>query len=421
MGRHVPKPVRVSRYHRRPLLLTTFNDSGVEVSFAPGGTPVPPKWKNDTVACATLDANGREIPIPFLGMDMGIVERISDLPSDPPDGLTAFVRKYTLKTAWSVDYAVFNEENIAGPLYMPYDMTLTDIQGIHTIIFSSATVGNYTGPAMAIFAQNAEVLDIGLVGPAIVLGELVESSEEKAAELFIRVATAQNGLVGLDYQESLVAGWNKLTWHNVHYDRTIITLADVPYFINFTVDGDETATTSPEKYVSMLPWVWDFREFVAFGGVWNEKQRTPPFVTFPRLEGDYESGSEREFRDRMYKYYLRVVAAGGMEAPTWLQRAEIYSDSIYTPAMSSALRVPIGTLEAEVAAQLGISLSPYVALVTGEPSAIAEFLDLVYYPGSEGYLPSVSFKLKFTNMSTGESWAEDYTRTMDLIFDEGEG
>ena len=364
-------------FHRVPLLFTTRDSEGNLVSFMPGGPRILEARKQDVVVCMTLDAENNEIPIPFMGGDIGVVEDASGLSENPPDGLIAIVEKGALRTEGR-QLQQFDEVATA---YFAFEMQLEDIVGIVNTGFTTCKFGQYTGSLTVLFLEDAEQLEMGISGPMMLIAN---GDDESFDLLYIRVKEA--GLLEIETGELIFldAGWNKLVKTNDIWRQTPIALSAVPAITDAVVGESENL------YSSTTEWFWVSSLAYSLGGEWHGelKPQLPEFIaSFP----EYDDEVAHMVAHTANMYSLARYINGESKAPDPRAYVAIMSGHLNVSG-SLCVAIPVSTLHttAAVKAALETKLSAFITLSFDVAAPVLTIEEFEYFDGahSEGEVPS---------------------------------
>lgn len=350
-------------FHRVPLLFTTRDSQGKLVSFMPGGPRILEARKQDVVVCMTLDAENNEIPIPFMGGDIGVVEDESGLSENPPDGLIAIVEKAELRTEGRRKFFPLDE---VPAVFFPFEQSLDQIKGFSSISFSNCTFGTHIGGLDVLFIEDIEGFDMGLSGPAM----LISTGDEEHMEL-VYICIAQAGLLE-GFSEAAIAvdaGWNKLVKTTNIWRKTPVAASAIPVITDVTVEEFEVDTLA-SPFASDAEWVWITGLAYSLGGEWHGelKPQLPEFIAyFP--EDDIE---EEHLAAHTHNMYSRGRYNNGeCKEPDMRDNVAMLSGWINANGYMS-VNIPAATLHttAAVKAPLESRLSALLASGFGEGLAI---------------------------------------------------
>lgn len=359
-------------FHRVPLLFTTRDSEGKLVSFMPGGPRILDSRRQDVVVCMTLDAENNEIPIPFMGGDIGYAEEVSDLGENPPDGLIAIVEKGELRTEGRL-LQPFDEVDTA---YFAFEIQLEDIRGMSSMDITTCKFGEYTGSLSVVFIQDVELLGLGLSGPAMII---TNGGAETMDLLYIR--TAQAGLLeGVGETAIEVdAGWNKLVRTTNIWRQTPKALSAVPTITDAVV-GEVYREGGMHPFSSTTEWIWASSLAYSLGGEWHGelKPQLPEFIaTFPETDNE----EEHLLAHTLNMYSMGRYMNGECKEPDIRAYIAIMSGRLNVAGLMDP-DIPTATLHtpSAVKAALEIKLSAFIALATGGRIAIT-LDEFEYYDG----------------------------------------
>lgn len=267
-------------FHRVPLLLTTKDSEGVQVAFMPGGPRILDSQKKDTVICMTLDAEGREIPVPFTG-DLGVVLNEELLPNDPPDGLLVILQEAKFKTEGQLPTA---DPNVTIPeVFLALKTPFPEMRGYTSISFESCTFGEHTEAIFALFLEIGESLEMGISGPVLLL---INDHYDplKTPFVYIRVWGDYTVTMEDDEEVDITAGWNFIEFKNDIWVVTKIVAENIPPITNAIIGEIDHAL----KFASTMEWVPIQSLKYSFGGGWHDTTgELPPFISFfPECDGE---------------------------------------------------------------------------------------------------------------------------------------
>jgi hypothetical protein len=320
-------------FHRVPLLFTTRDSEGKLVSFMPGGPRILDSRKQDVVICMTLDAENNEIPIPFMGGDIGVVEDMSGLSETPPDGLIAIVEKAELHTEGKRKFFPLEE---VPAVFFPFELPLNGIFGISSIDFLNCTFGTRTGSLTVLFVEEADVLDVGLSGPVM----LITNGSQEAADL-VYIRTAQAGLLE-GFQEVAIAvdaGWNKLVKTNNIWRQTPVAVSAIPAITDVTVE-DSYVDSVANPFASDAEWVWITGLAYSLGGKWHVLDGKYAPLPFLAVLAEEDDDLQWQLAVIVNNVSLQRWKNGEYLEPTMLDWFKIFSASL---TYSIRLRVNIPT------------------------------------------------------------------------------
>jgi len=371
-----------NRFHRVPLILATKDGNGNPVSFMPGGPVIPLSRRKDVVLCVTLDGNNREIPIPFMGDDSGIVTNVSDLAPTPPDGLFAMVRKGRLTTTGS---APTISEVVYQELFFAYDLPLENITGAAMFTFSGKIGSQTVNDAIIIMLIDAEEMECGLSGPIMILTN-GDTDTEAATKVWINTPEAGiwdfEGFPAIDVD----AGWNLLAKTNGVWHQSRLEGEDIPLITNAVITEGESDAAFPS--VSTAEWVWEPMVMFSLGGDWHSLELPLPkfLASFP--EDDNAGGHLTAHTGNMYS--LARLNNGECQAPTFSDNCKILSGYLNV-SKHIRINIPTATLHTTEAVKTALELSLSNLLTTafgvGSPTITInefQFFDEQGSPSTQG-------------------------------------
>ena len=289
-------------FHRIPLILTTRDSQGRQISFMPGGPLVPTSRRLQVVECVTLDENNNEIPIPFMG-NLGAIERYSTLPEAPADGLMVAVENFRMGTQ---GYTPTASQQVLDELFLALDLPLEDISGAGSMVISDCSFGAYTGGLNIVFLEDSSLLELGLTGPVMLIANTY--GEDVTDLIYIRVSEAQvlnSPEKGFDNIQ-IPAGWNLLTNTNNIWIREAIEPEDIPTIEDVIVEEVVSDLASP--FASTAEWYWLPSLAYSIGGSWRIAETPLPKLITSFAAYDGESAHLAAHNTNMYS--LQRLANG---------------------------------------------------------------------------------------------------------------
>lgn len=384
---------------KTPLLVTTKNDNGDEISLM-GGASLGAPATQETIVLMTPDGNGGRRAIPKM-FDTYTIDTMDDLPENPKDGDQVIIQKAKMVTPGD---SVSVSDSVISELFVAFDMDLSSIVGDSILALSACTFGVYSGALNIMFVEDASGAEMGVTGPIILIiyGSLEDWSLSNSTEYITKVSENMIWAPEEGISVPVSAGWNKLTKTNDVWSNSVITLNDIPKITNCVVAG---ITGQSTRICSYEPWLYIPISGYANAGTWHLNESVlPPFI-YKFSEAD--DAHSYVIAHTMNLYSLEMAKIQKMRQPGFVGTCALLSGYISTtnsdnPSIHSGTIAETSVIKAALELRLTQLISSSYD-VTGVSMSLSDFS---YIENDNIWMG----KFTYTNDATGQVVVEPISR-----------